>query len=250
MSISVIAALDVFNGQVVRLKQGSFENVITYEKNIQDTAAEFLELGIRHVQLIDVYAAKNGKFTAQSMIRELSQFGMQIQYGGGIRSLADAKMCFEAGAHRIITGTAAIKNPKLLQEFIATYGANRVILAVDTDGDQVAICGWTDTAELVLENVLEFASQHSVRQILMTDISRDGMRQGVYAPFYGSLVNRYPQINFIAAGGVTTPNDIIQLRQHNVHQVVVGRALYEDLNFCLWLKKNLHGCGGIYDSQM
>jgi phosphoribosylformimino-5-aminoimidazole carboxamide ribotide isomerase len=239
MTCSVIAAMDILDGRIVRLKQGNFAHVITYDKSIQDCASIFLDLGIKTVQLIDVNAAKTGKLNALSTIRELSSYGMHIHYGGGIRSLADAKVCLDAGAHRVITGTAAIKNPAFLHELITTCGTDKVILALDIYDYKVAIIGWTDSSDLTLENALAFAQANSVRHILMTDINRDGMQQGVNAEFYGDLANQYPQINIIAAGGVTTPHDIQQLKQHNINQIVVGRALYEDALFRGWIKDNL-----------
>lgn len=243
MTCSIIAAMDILEGQIVRLKQGNFAHLITYDKGIHDYASIFLDLGIKTVQLIDVNAAKTGKLKALSTIRELSTYGMHIHYGGGIRSLADAKACLDAGAHRVITGTAAIQNPSFLQELINTIGADRVILALDIYDYKVAIIGWTDSSDLTLEQALAFAQANSVRHILMTDINRDGMQQGVNGEFYGDLAKHYPQINMIAAGGVTTPNDILQLKRHHINQIVVGRALYEDDQFRCWIKERM-----IYDS--
>lgn len=240
MTCSIIAAMDILDGKIVRLKQGNFAHIITYPKSLQEYASLFSDLGIKTVQLIDVNAAKTGKLNALSTIRELSNYGMHIHYGGGIRSLADAKACLEAGAHRVITGTAAVKNPAFLQELIATFGTDKVILALDIYDYKVAIIGWTDSSDLTLEKALAFAQANSVSHILMTDINRDGMRQGVNAEFYGDLANQYPQINIIAAGGVSIPNDIHQLKQHNIKQIVVGRALYEDDQFRGWVKDNIN----------
>jgi phosphoribosylformimino-5-aminoimidazole carboxamide ribotide isomerase len=218
----IIPAIDLWNGTVVRFKQGSPSQATCYPESPQSYGKKFIEAGFKRIQLIDISAAKSGKFSCFSLIQSLREMGLCIQYGGGIRSLKEAHDCFQAGVERLIIGTAAFTQPQLLQQLLMTFGKEKIVLALDLFKGEVAIHGWTQKIPAARAVYPE-----GIFHLQVTDITRDGMQQGVDPSLYGSLKKQHPKLNIIAAGGVTTIHDIQLLSEQQIEEVVVGKAFYE-----------------------
>lgn len=224
----VIPAIDLLDGNVVRLRKGDYEEVTVYNENPLDEARKFKEAGFDHIHIVDLNGAKEGKFVnlkhTQQIIHELN---LSVQTGGGIRSYKDASKLLESGLSNIICSSMAVKNKREWLKVLDNYG-NKAILGMDLKDGKVAYSGWTETLDQSLENFLEPMISRGLSKVLSTDISRDGMLEGPNINLYQKLSDQFPNLNFIASGGVSNTSDLRALADQNQFGVVVGRAYYEN----------------------
>jgi len=223
----VIPAIDLLNGKVVRLQKGDYNEVTIYNENPSDEAEKFKEAGFDHIHVVDLNGAKEGNFINLTHIQKIiDATGLSIQTGGGIRTYQDARSLLNSGVNRIVCSSMAVKNQsdwfKLIEE-----SPDRVILGMDLKNGKVAYGGWLETSDQSINDFLEPMLERGLNQILCTDISRDGTLEGPNIELYRQLQKGYPNINFIASGGVGKLNDLKRLQQTKLFGVVVGRAYYE-----------------------
>lgn len=235
----IIPAIDLIEGKVVRLRQGDSSNQIHYDGSPVEFGKRFLSWGLNTVQLIDISGAKAGKLTQLDTLKELAQLGLQIHYGGGIRTKDDAKACFEAGASRILVGTAVWKNRELLGEWISLFGGDKIILALDLKEGKVSIEGWETMVQKEIEPTLK---TNGLSSVLLTDIDSDGMNKGHQSEMIRNLASTYPHLTWIAAGGIYQPQDLLELEKRGIHRMVVGRALYENQTMIDWIAESPSLC--------
>lgn len=224
----VIPAIDLLDGQVVRLKKGSYDDVTVYNDNPLDEAQKFDDAGFSHIHIVDLDGAKEGRFVNLNHIKEIKKkTTLSIQTGGGIRSYEDGQKLLKKGVSRIICSSLVFKKPddwkRLLRESPA-----QIVLGMDLKNGQVAYGGWLETADESINSFLQPMIEAGLRYVLCTDIARDGMLEGVNVELYQSLQEEFPQLNFIASGGAASVEDFKKLADINVYGVVVGRAYYED----------------------
>jgi|SRR5699024_8662005 len=223
----IIPAIDLLNGQVVRLQKGSYQDVTVYNENPLHEANKFYEAGFKHIHIVDLNGAKAGEFVNLKHIqRIISELDISVQIGGGIRSYNDATQLFEHGISNIICSSMAVKNQDDWLDLLEDYG-NQSILGMDLKDGKVAYGGWTQTLDQSLDAFLKPMIQRGLSTILCTDISRDGTLKGTNVELYQSLQRQYPDINFIASGGVASTDDFKKLSDADLYAVVVGRAYYE-----------------------
>jgi len=225
--MKIIPAIDLLNGQVVRLHKGKYEEATIYDENPLATATKFKEAGFQHIHIVDLNGAKEGKFVnlphIQSIINEL---GISVQTGGGIRTFKDVELLLNSGLSKVICSSMAIQNESDWIKSLDKY-PDQMILGMDLKDGQIAYSGWLETAE---ENTFTFLSRmitHGLKEVLCTDISRDGTLSGPNFELYNSLKKSFPDINLIASGGVSNQQDLITLSDANIDAVVVGKAYYE-----------------------
>ncbi|MDC9620600.1 1-(5-phosphoribosyl)-5-[(5-phosphoribosylamino)methylideneamino]imidazole-4-carboxamide isomerase [Xenorhabdus sp. XENO-7] len=229
----IIAALDLIDGNVVRLHQGDYDQQRTYGNSPLSHLQQYEKEGAKLLHLVDLSGAKDPTKRQMILLRELlADVSVPVQVGGGIRSENDIKSLLEAGASRVVIGSTAITQPELVKQWFQRYGAESIVLALDirisTDGaKQIAISGWQENSNATLEQVIEQYLPVGLKHVLCTDISRDGTLNGSNIALYQEISQHYPQIQFQASGGIGNLADISLLPTTGVAGVIVGRALLE-----------------------
>lgn len=238
--MNIIPAIDLLDGNVVRLKKGDYAEVTIYERNPVALAMRFADAGFNHIHIVDLNGAKDGGFFHLDVIRNIMHTsGLSVQVGGGIRTLSQIETLFEAGISKIVSGSMAVNDPNLWHEALVRFGAD-CIFGMDLKNGQVAVSGWTETSPTSLESLLGPMIEKGLKMVLCTDIQRDGMLSGVNHDLYRSLMDQWPSLEFIASGGVAGEQDLKRLQQDGVHAVVVGRAYFEG-KLDLGTMKRYHG---------
>ncbi|WP_340621225.1 1-(5-phosphoribosyl)-5-[(5-phosphoribosylamino)methylideneamino]imidazole-4-carboxamide isomerase [Xenorhabdus siamensis] len=229
----IIPALDLIDGNVVRLHQGDYDQRQDYGNSPLSRLQEYEQTGAKLLHLVDLTGAKNPAKRQMTLLRKLlAGISIPVQVGGGIRSEDDVKALFEAGASRVVIGSTAVTQPELVKQWFQDYGAEAIVLALDirinTDGvKQIAISGWQENSKATLEQVVEQYLPVGLKHVLCTDISRDGTLNGSNISLYQEISQCYPQIAFQASGGIGSLADISPLPASGVAGVIIGRALLE-----------------------
>ena len=224
----VIPAIDLLNGQVVRLHKGDYDEATIYNENPVQEARKFKEAGFKHIHVVDLNGAKEGTFVNLDYIKEIiDEVGLSVQTGGGIRSYEDASMLLEAGLSNIICSSMAVKNQEDWLRVLEDYG-DQAILGMDLKDGKVAYGGWLETLDQSLDEFLQPMIKRGLSTVLCTDISKDGTLAGPNLELYRELSAQFPNLNFIASGGVANADDLQALSQQDTYGVVVGRAYYEN----------------------
>lgn len=231
--MEIYPAIDLMNGRCVRLTEGDFNARQDYNVSPLEVARSYEETGAKWIHLVDLDGARDATTRQTALIGDIVKVTrLNVQTGGGVRSVDDAKRLLDRGAVRVIIGSLAVKNPDATHKIIQKCGADRIVLALDVRGDfaggfYVATAGWQETSCVRIEELLTRYNGH-VRHVLCTDISKDGQLNGVNAELYRDLVRRFPAIQFQASGGVATLDDIDAIETTGVAGVVIGKALYEN----------------------
>lgn len=222
--MDVIPALDLLQGNAVRLKQGDFTRVTTYGD--PETVLDSLDVprGSR-LHVVDLEGSRSGRPVETDIVRRLAHRDLRVQVGGGIRTVANARTWIECGAEKVVVGTVAADSPEVLSAIVADLGAQRVIAAVDVRDGVVRVAGWERDAQRSLADVLRSISEAGVEEVLVTDIARDGVMCGPSFALYRSLPRK---MRVIASGGVAAVSDVVSLaRIENVSGCVIGKALLD-----------------------
>jgi phosphoribosylformimino-5-aminoimidazole carboxamide ribotide isomerase len=227
--IEIIPAIDIIGGECVRLTRGDYAQKSVYYRNPADVAARYAEAGIRRLHLVDLDGAKASEPRNLAVLEEAARrTGLDIQYGGGIKSAAALCSVLDAGASRAICGSVAATEPETFEAWLAEFGPARIILGADTRGGLVATHGWLSTSQVsVTELIARFAAQ-GLTQAIVTDISRDGTLEGPAFGLYASLLKAFPAVEVTASGGISCTADIERLETAGTRSVIVGKALYEN----------------------
>ena len=197
------------------------------EKLAREMAERFLASGLSRVHAVDLDGAKSGFPVNLETLKELASVqGMEIEWGGGIKTRGDVNAVLEAGASRVILGTMAVKDPVLFKSLLLEYGPDKIVLGADVRGTKVAVSGWTETSGAEITSLLD-SFLPDLSEVIVTDISKDGMLTGPDPEFYKSLMARFPDLVITASGGVGSVRDIRALEAAGVPAVIVGKALYE-----------------------
>ncbi|MEE6449068.1 1-(5-phosphoribosyl)-5-[(5-phosphoribosylamino)methylideneamino]imidazole-4-carboxamide isomerase [Gottfriedia acidiceleris] len=219
-------AIDLKDGNCVRLEQGDFNKKVIYKRSPLEVALGFEKAGANVLHIVDLDGARTGERKNASIIKEIVQnTNLKIQLGGGIRSLDSISFWLELGVEKVILGTSAMNNRQLLEQAVLKYG-DRIIVGVDAKNSYVAINGWEESTN---QDSFEFCKQLEllgVKTVVYTDISKDGMLSGPNIEAYKRLVEE-TNLNIIASGGVSSIDDLLSLQQLNIYGAISGKALYE-----------------------
>lgn len=229
----IIPALDLIDGQVVRLFQGDYGQVTEYKVDPAEQFALYNQAGADWLHLVDLTGAKDTSARQLQLIGKLlASTPANIQIGGGVRSEQDVIDLLEAGAQRVVVGSTAVKQPELVKGWMEKYGPECIVLALDVNIDdngnrKVAISGWQEDSGVSIEDLLDDYLTVGLRHVLCTDISRDGTLSGSNVELYRDLCASYPQVQFQSSGGIGSLDDIAALKGSGVAGVIVGRALLD-----------------------
>ena len=226
--IELIPAIDIIDGQCVRLKRGDYNAKTVYSSDPVEVAKEFERLGFRRLHVVDLDGAKSRHIVNSSVLRAITeQTRLTVDFGGGIKSEADIEEAFRCGASQVTIGSVAVTSPDLFASWLRKYGPERIILGADVRDGKVSINGWKEDSGTDLLPFLRHYVEQGVTHVLCTDISRDGMLQGPSLDLYSSVMRTYPHLHLIASGGVSCNADIAELHRRGIPAVVFGKAFYE-----------------------
>ena len=226
--IELIPAIDLINGQCVRLTKGDYEQKKVYDNNPAEVAKQFEELGFKRLHVVDLDGAKSKHIVNDKVLRAItSQTSLVVDFGGGIKSEEDIEKAFSAGASMVTVGSVAITNPALFMQWVDKYGADKLILGADVRNGMISINGWKeDSAEELMPFLKQYVDK-GVKNVLCTEISKDGTLQGPAIELYKEVMAAYPGLHLIASGGVSCNQDITELEAAGIPAVVFGKAFYE-----------------------
>ncbi|WP_281692229.1 1-(5-phosphoribosyl)-5-[(5-phosphoribosylamino)methylideneamino]imidazole-4-carboxamide isomerase [Agathobaculum desmolans] len=221
----VIPAIDLKDGQCVRLQKGDYDTVHKVAEDAVETARRFLAAGARMIHMVDLDAAKDGERMNYGVVgRVIRETGAAVELGGGIRSMQDIERVLALGVQRVIIGSAAMRNPPFVVEAVKAYG-DRIVIGVDAKSETVRTDGWLGDSG---ENYIAFAERmesYGVKNIIFTDIDKDGMLAG---PNFDQLAALRASVSckLVASGGVSTVQDILRLKKLGIEGAIAGRAVY------------------------
>ncbi|MEQ9377960.1 MAG: 1-(5-phosphoribosyl)-5-[(5-phosphoribosylamino)methylideneamino]imidazole-4-carboxamide isomerase [Imperialibacter sp.] len=226
--MDIIPAIDIIDGKCVRLTQGDYDQKKIYNERPVEVAMQFEDAGLTRLHLVDLDGAKAGTVKNWKVLEALaSKTSMVIDFGGGIKSAEDVDIVFECGAKLATVGSMAVKNEEIFSDWLEQYGADRFFLGADVKGEKIAIGGWLETTDIWVYDFMEKYVQKGVTNIFCTDVSKDGLLEGPSVDLYKTLVEQFPDIYFVASGGVSSMEDLEKLKEIGCKGAIVGKAIYE-----------------------
>lgn len=226
--IELIPAIDIIGGQCVRLTKGDYDQKTVYRNSPAEVAKEFEEIGFKRLHVVDLDGAKSKHIVNEQVLKTItSKTQLTVDFGGGIKTDEDIEKAFAAGASMVTIGSIAVTNPDLFMGWLKKYGADRIILGADVRHGKISINGWKEDSS---EDLLPFLKKYvdaGVRNVLCTEISKDGTLAGPAVELYQSMMATYPELHLIASGGVSSIDDIKALEAAGIPAVVFGKAIYE-----------------------
>lgn len=236
--IELIPAIDIIDGKCVRLTKGDYDKKKIYNENPLEVAREFERLGFKRLHVVDLDGAKSKHIVNVHVLEAITQAtNLTVDFGGGIKTQADIEKAFQAGASMVTVGSIAVTEPELFYSWLEKYGAERMILGADARNGMISINGWKEDSEEALLPFLKRYVDKGVKNVLCTDISKDGTLQGPAVGLYKEVMKTYPGLHLIASGGVSSNDDILELEQAGIPAVVFGKAFYEgkiDIKELIW----------------
>ena len=236
--IEIIPAIDLIEGKCVRLSQGDFAQKKVYNENPLEVAKEFESYGLKRLHLVDLDGAKYGKVTNLKVLENVAlNTSLVIDFGGGIKTDEDIQSVFDAGASLVSIGSIAVKESEKFFSWLEKYGREKVLLGADVRDGKLAINGWQTETEIEIIPFLQSYCEQGITQVFCTDISKDGLLQGVALELYQQILEHLPKLKLIASGGVSNIEDVHELDKIGCSSVIIGKAIYEgkiklkDLNF-------------------
>ena len=223
----IIVAIDILDGKCVRLTRGDYGTKKIYNENPLEVAKEIEDNGIDYIHLVDLDGAKNKKITNYKVLELISsKTGLNIDFGGGIRSDEDLKIAFSSGAKQVTGGSIAVTSPSKFLEWLATFGNEKIILGADCIDRKITTNGWAEKSD---EDIIGFISGYcskGVKYSICTDVDKDGMMKGPAKELYKEILDSV-EISLIASGGITSVKDLEDLQESGCEGAIIGKAVYE-----------------------
>lgn len=237
-------AIDIIEGQCVRLHKGDFDQKTDYDLSPLEVAKSYEEQGAEWLHMVDLDGAKNPQKRQISLIEEIvKSTGLKVQTGGGMRTKEDVQSLIDAGVERVVIGSLSVKDSVSTKEILSTFSGKKICLAADTmlrnNENYIAVSGWQEQSDVTLNDFLDDYLQDGLIHILCTDIDRDGTMEGANKALYQKIHQDFPSLKIQASGGVNSLNDLKEL---DTDGVIVGKALYENV---FTVKEALETMGGL-----
>lgn len=223
--MKIFPAIDLYDGKVVRLYKGRYEEMTVYSDNPLEIAKKFQNAGAEHIHIVDLEGAKDGLVHAYDTVKSIIEStSLKVEIGGGIRSEDTIKKYVELGVDKVILGTIAVTDEHFLSEMSFMY-KDKIAVGVDIKDGCVAIKGWTEKAQITADEMFEKLMTYSISRVICTDISRDGAMKGTNRDLYRHISDTY-KLNVVASGGVSTLDDIEALNEIGLFGAIIGKAYY------------------------
>lgn len=226
--IELIPAIDIIDGQCVRLTKGDYNQKKIYNDDPLTVAKEFEKIGFKRLHMVDLDGARSKHIVNDEILRRVTaETSLIVDFGGGIKSEEDIVKAFESGASMITVGSIAVTQPELFIQWMEKYGPEKMILGADVRNGMISINGWKKDSQISLLPFLKQYVEAGVKNVLCTEISKDGTLQGPAVTLYKEIMSAYPKLHLIASGGVSHKEDIDELESEGIPAVVFGKAIYE-----------------------
>lgn len=224
----VIPAIDLIGGKCVRLSQGDYSRKTDYHDDPLEMAKRFEGAGLIRLHLVDLDGAKAKKIVNGDVLQRICLgTRLAVDFGGGIQAQEEIEKAFDLGASQVTGGSIAVRNPSLFETWIDTFGADRIILGADAKDKKIAVGGWEETTALELIPFIQGYYQKGIREVICTDVAKDGLLQGPSFGLYTEILQELPDLKLIASGGVSCLKDLEDLQKIGVYGTIVGKAYYE-----------------------
>ena len=228
--MQIIPAIDIIDGKCVRLEQGNFEKVTLYHKEPLDVARRFEDAGLKRLHLVDLDGAQAGAIRNWRVLEKIAaKTALIIDFGGGIKSDKDLEIVFNSGAALATVGSIAVKNEEEFLTWLLRFGADKFLLGADVKQEKIVISGWLEESQIWVYDFIQQYFDRGVTQIFCTDVSKDGKLQGPSIDLYKTIIAKFPELFFIASGGVSSVKDLHDLETIGCKAAIVGKAIYENL---------------------
>ena len=228
MKIELIPAIDIIEGQCVRLTKGDYDQKTVYRDSPAEVASEFESFGFKRLHVVDLDGAKSKHIVNDAVLNAItSNTSLTVDFGGGIKTDGDIEKAFASGAAIVTVGSIAVTQPELFMGWLEKYGSERMILGADVRHGMISINGWKEDSSEELLPFLKKYVEAGVKNVLCTEISKDGTLAGPAIDLYKKVMDTYPQLHLIASGGVSSKEDILALDKAGIPAVVFGKAIYE-----------------------
>jgi phosphoribosylformimino-5-aminoimidazole carboxamide ribotide isomerase len=226
--IRIIPAIDIIDGNCVRLSEGDFDSKKIYYKDPLDVARMFEDNGLKFLHMVDLDGARQKRVINYKVLERVAgSTSLLIDFGGGIQSDEDIHIAFDCGAQAITAGSIMIKNEQMALDWLSEFGADKIILGADVKEGSIAISGWQESSDLQLLPFLEKQQSYGFKSTICTDVSKDGMLKGPAFDLYKEIKEKLPDMFLIASGGISKIADVEQLNDQDVDGVIIGKAIYE-----------------------
>ena len=227
--MQIIPAIDIIEGKCVRLTQGDYSSVKVYNENPVEVAREFEDAGLTRLHLVDLDGAKAGRVTNWKVLESVaSKSSMEIDFGGGIKTVKDVDIVLNSGARWATVGSIAVKDETTFLGWLEQYGAASFLLGADVKNEKIAVGGWLETTDIWVYDFIRKYMEHGIKQLFCTDVSKDGLLQGPALSLYKNIIAEFPPLHFIASGGVSSMQDLENLAGIGCNGAIVGKAIYEN----------------------
>ena len=223
----IIPAIDIIDGKCVRLSKGDYDTKKIYNENPVEVAKEFEDFGIQYLHLVDLDGAIAKKIINQKVIENISKnTNLIIDFGGGIRSEEDLQKAFDSGAKKVTLGSVAVVNPELCLAWLEKFGAEKLILGADCLDRKIKTSGWLENSETDVVDFIKEYQKKGFKEVVCTDISKDGMLQGPSTALYQEIIEN-STIELIASGGISNIEDVKEMKKIGCVGTIIGKAIYE-----------------------
>ena len=218
-------AIDLYEKKAVRLYKGDYANMTVYSDNPIEIARDFENCGCTHIHMVDLEGAKDGTTPNLAIVAQVAkETSLFVEIGGGIRDMETVERYLNAGVSRVILGTAAVNDEAFLRAAVAKHG-EKIAVGADVKDGCIAIKGWLETSAVTLEDFLRKMEAIGVKNIICTDISKDGAMKGTNLALYQALSEKF-RLEITASGGVSSLDDVIRLREMDLYGAIIGKAYY------------------------
>lgn len=229
----IIPAIDIIEGNCVRLTKGDYNTKKIYNENPLEVAKEFEAAGIEYLHVVDLDGAKASQIINYKVLEQIAtKTSLKIDFGGGLKSDKDLEIAFNSGANQITGGSIAVKNKPVFESWITKFGTEKIILGADfypdNSGGKIATNGWQEESTLELIPFISDYQQKGIQYVICTDISKDGMLQGPSFEVYKNILAEVKPLKLIASGGISTFDELPKLAELGCEGVIIGKAIYEN----------------------
>lgn len=223
----IIPAIDIIDGKCVRLSKGDYGTKKIYNENPVEVAKEFESFGIKYLHLVDLDGAKSKHIVNQKVLENIArETSLQIDFGGGLKTLEDIEIAFNSGAKQITIGSIAIQNPEFCFSLIEKYGSEKIILGADCENRKIKTSGWLEESNQDVIDFILYYQKKEIQNVICTDISKDGMLEGASEDLYKEILDK-TKIQLIASGGISCIEDVYKMKEIGCSGTIIGKAIYE-----------------------
>jgi phosphoribosylformimino-5-aminoimidazole carboxamide ribotide isomerase len=226
--MQIIPAIDIIDGKCVRLTEGNYSQKKIYNEYPLEVAKQFEDAGLTRLHLVDLDGAKAGAVKNWKVLETIAgKTSLIIDFGGGIKKEDDVKIILNSGAAFATVGSIAVKDETEFVKWLLICGSDKFLLGADVKEEKIAINGWTEKTDIWIYDFLEKYIAYGVKQIFCTDVSKDGKLEGPSIDLYKNIITKFPELYFIASGGVSSIKDLEELQNIGCKAAIVGKAIYE-----------------------